>query len=94
MAQRWLQIKGDPAVRQFLFDQHRVDNEFDRQIDRVLARIRVAMVSRDVSYADQLFKRRGDAGVPARSATPLNPRYGRISFAPDLRAIPNLVVSR
>ncbi len=35
MPSRWLQIKGDPAVRGFLFQQHRVESLFDAPIDRV-----------------------------------------------------------
>jgi len=46
----WLQIKGDPAVRQFVFEQQRVDNAFDRQLDRVLARARVLLSSRGVFH--------------------------------------------
>ena len=37
MPERWLQVKGDPSVRQFLFSQQRVDSLFDQQIDRVHA---------------------------------------------------------
>jgi hypothetical protein len=33
MPQRWLQIKGDPSVRSFLFQQERVESLFDDQID-------------------------------------------------------------
>ena len=35
MPERWLQVKGDPSVRQFLFSQQRVESLFDQQIDRV-----------------------------------------------------------
>jgi len=35
MPERWLQIKGDPSVRDFLFQQERVDSLFDASIDRV-----------------------------------------------------------
>jgi len=35
MPERWLQIKGDPAVRGFLFQQQRVESLFDTSIDRV-----------------------------------------------------------
>lgn len=35
MPQRWLQIKGDPSVRAFLFEQQRVESLFDGSIDRV-----------------------------------------------------------
>ena len=34
----WLQIRGDPAIRRFLFDQERVDNDFDRQSELIAAR--------------------------------------------------------
>lgn len=37
MTQRWLQIKGDPSVRRFVFDQERVANDFDAQLDTVLS---------------------------------------------------------
>jgi hypothetical protein len=37
MPDRWLQIKGDPSVRAFLFQQQRVDSMFDDYLDRVLA---------------------------------------------------------
>jgi len=35
MPNRWLQIKGDPSVRGFLFQQQRVESLFDTSIDRV-----------------------------------------------------------
>ena len=35
MPDRWLQIKGDPSVRAFLFQQSRVDSVFDSDIDRI-----------------------------------------------------------
>jgi len=35
MPNRWLQIKGDPSVRGFLFQQERVESLFDLPIDRV-----------------------------------------------------------
>ena len=35
MPDRWLQIKGDPMVRAFLFQQSRVESLFDGEIDRV-----------------------------------------------------------
>lgn len=34
MPERWLQIKGDPMVRGFLFQQQRVESLFDTSIDR------------------------------------------------------------
>ena len=35
MPNRWLQIKGDPSVRAFLFQQSRIENLFDSNIDHV-----------------------------------------------------------
>lgn len=35
MPDRWLQIKGDPPVREFLFQQHRIESLFNINIDRV-----------------------------------------------------------
>ena len=35
MPERWLQIKGDPSVRAFLFQQSRVGSLFDSYIDRI-----------------------------------------------------------
>lgn len=39
MSDEWLQIRGDPSIREFLFLQERRFNEFDRHLDRVLLRI-------------------------------------------------------
>jgi hypothetical protein len=35
MPQKWLQVKGDPMVRAFLFSQQRVESYFDAQLDRI-----------------------------------------------------------
>jgi hypothetical protein len=35
MPERWLQIKGDPSVRAFLFEQQRIESLFDISIDRL-----------------------------------------------------------
>jgi hypothetical protein len=35
MPERWLQIKGDPSVRAFLFEQKRIESLFDASIDRL-----------------------------------------------------------
>ena len=39
MPNDWLQIRGDPSIREFLFLQERRLNEFDAQIDEVLDRV-------------------------------------------------------
>lgn len=35
MPKRWLQVKGDPSVRAFLFDQSRQSSLFDEKIDEL-----------------------------------------------------------
>ena len=35
MPQKWLQIKGDPSVREFLFQQSRVESLFDSELERI-----------------------------------------------------------
>ena len=35
MPDKWLQVKGDPSVRAFLFQQCRVESLFDEHIDRI-----------------------------------------------------------
>ncbi len=36
MPEHWLQIKGDPSVRAFLFEQQRVQSLFDEHMDHVM----------------------------------------------------------
>jgi len=38
MTQRWLQIRGDPSVREFVFERCRVKGAFDERLDEVLER--------------------------------------------------------
>ena len=45
MPERWLQIKGDPSVRAFLFEQKRIESLFDTSIDR-LHQIVLALLTR------------------------------------------------
>lgn len=51
MANRWLQIRGDPSIRQFLFDQSRVNNEFDAHLNEVLVRVECLLVERGMFHA-------------------------------------------
>lgn len=55
---RWLQIQGDPSVRRFLFDQERVDNDFDAELDAVLARVETLMLDHGVFHAKIDFSSR------------------------------------
>ena len=55
MRTRWLQIRGDPSVRQFVFEQAHVANEVDRHIDEVLARIEVLLLGHGVFHAKVHF---------------------------------------
>ena len=51
MARRWLQIRGDPSIRQFLFSQSRVDNEFDDHLDEVLDSVQQLLRERGIFHA-------------------------------------------
>lgn len=46
MPEKWMQIKGDPSVRAFLFQQTRTVSLFDENIDRVHAIVRSLMSDR------------------------------------------------
>jgi hypothetical protein len=43
MPQRWLQVKGDPSVRAFLFEQSRVESLFDSKLDRIHEVVRLLL---------------------------------------------------
>ncbi len=58
MTQRWLQIQGDPSIRRFLFEQERVDNDFDSELDAVLARVETLMLGHGVFHAKIDFSSR------------------------------------
>jgi len=49
MPERWLQVKGDPSVRQFLFSQQRAESLFDQQIDRIHAVV-LALLTRKGAF--------------------------------------------
>lgn len=51
MTQRWLQIRGDPSVREFVFAQARVEGDFDRRLDEVLERTGYLVRERGVFHA-------------------------------------------
>jgi hypothetical protein len=48
MPQKWLQLKGDPMVRAFLFQQQRAESVFDRDLDRVHAVVQALMTRKGV----------------------------------------------
>lgn len=48
---RWLQIRGDPSVREFVFAQQRVPSEFDRRLDEVLSRVGTLVREHGVFHA-------------------------------------------
>lgn len=35
MPDKWLQIKGDPSIREFLFQQCRAESQFDSELERI-----------------------------------------------------------
>jgi hypothetical protein len=51
MPQRWLQIKGDPSVRAFLFEQQRVASLFDGSLDQVHALVAALLTRKGVFHA-------------------------------------------
>ena len=55
MSRRWLQIRGDPSVRQFVFEQARVSNEFDTRLDEVLGRVEVLILVHGIFHAKVHF---------------------------------------
>ena len=55
MPERWLQIKGDPSVRAFLFEQQRVQSLFDEHIDRVLEVMRQLLTRKGVFHVKAHF---------------------------------------
>lgn len=55
LQKRWLQIRGDPSVRQFVFDQERVANEFDAHMDEVLLHVENLILKHGVFHAKVHF---------------------------------------
>lgn len=51
MPERWLQIKGDPSVRGFLFQQQRGESLFDTSIDRVHEIVHALFTRKGVFHA-------------------------------------------
>jgi len=50
MPERWLQIKGDPSVRAFLFEQRRIESMFDTSIDRLHEIVSVLLAQKGVFH--------------------------------------------
>ena len=50
MPDRWLQVKGDPSVRAFLFQQERVDSLFDPRLDLVHDIVRTMLLRKGVFH--------------------------------------------
>lgn len=51
MPERWLQIKGDPSVRRFLFEQNRAQSLFDERIDDVHGIVQALLTRKGVFHA-------------------------------------------
>lgn len=51
MSSQWLQIKGDPSIRNFLFQQCRVESLLDQRMDELLARVHELLTMRGVFHA-------------------------------------------
>ena len=50
MPEKWLQIKGDPSIREFLFQQSRVEGAFDQHLERVHAIAQTLLTSKGVFH--------------------------------------------
>jgi len=50
MPQKWLQVKGDPSVRTFLFAQSRVDSLFDSDLDAVHRIVKRLLMNKGVFH--------------------------------------------
>jgi len=55
MPNDWIQIRGDPSIREFLFLQERKLNEFDEHLDDVLARVTDLICNYGVFHAKVHF---------------------------------------
>ena len=51
MADQWLQIRGDPSVRAFLFEQHRVQSLFDDHLDQLMYVMQELLTYKGVFHA-------------------------------------------
>ena len=51
MTERWLQIKGDPSVRRFLFQQTRQGSVFDERVDTLIETVEQLLTMRGVFHA-------------------------------------------
>jgi hypothetical protein len=51
MAERWLQIRGDPSIRRFLYRQLRVTSTFDTNMDNVLSKTDHLLRERGIFHA-------------------------------------------
>lgn len=51
MKKEWVQIKGDPSVRRFLFEQQRNESLFDERIDELHRLVEELIVMRGVFHA-------------------------------------------
>lgn len=50
MAAQWLQIKGDPSVRRFVFEQTRAVSLFDARIDELMATVSTLLTRHGVFH--------------------------------------------
>jgi hypothetical protein len=55
MAEHWLQIKGDPSVRRFVFEQTRAASLFDSRIEELMATVGCLLTRHGVFHAKMHF---------------------------------------
>lgn len=51
MPEKWLQVRGDPSVRAFLFAQQRVESLFDTHLEEIHEIVRELVATRGVFHA-------------------------------------------
>lgn len=72
----WLHLKGDPAIRQGLFNQCRVESDMDRHFDSVLNTLEELMRARGIFHAKLHFSSNRVTLWPA--ADPMRYRVHRL----------------
>lgn len=55
MEKHWLQVKGDPWVRSFVFEQKRTDSLFDVSIDQLMETVEELLCMRGIFHAKLHF---------------------------------------
>lgn len=82
----WLQIRGDPSVRAFVFEQKRVESLFDARSDELMARVGELLVMRGIFHAKIHFSSNQLTCWPYNDPYRYRVYVGDEVFAPDFLA--------